>query len=117
MEKSISGDDNMLRLTRGSRTKMALGLIVGGLVGALIFWASALHGLGLFVLAGATAGASAGFFAHFYGRNVELRDVTITVPHLSELHFAVTPDSRAVAWQLFRTLHSHFNPAAVKFGW
>jgi hypothetical protein len=80
---------------------MVLGLAVGAAIGAAVFWASQFHGAGLYLLTGATAGAVAGLLVHAYSGSVGLKDVTITIPQLSELHFVVSPDNRLVAWRLF----------------
>lgn len=66
-----------------------------------MFGASQLHGAGLYLLTGATAGAVAGLLAHAYYGNVGLQDVTVTIPQLSELHFVVAPDNRLAAWRLY----------------
>jgi hypothetical protein len=81
--------------------RAALGLPIGAGVGAVIFWADKLHGPGLYVLTGAAAGAVAGLAVQAYGGSLDLEDVTISIPQLSELHFIVTPDNRQAAWQLF----------------
>jgi hypothetical protein len=80
---------------------MALGLVAGAAIGAIVFGASRLHGAGLFVLTGAAAGAVAGLLVYAYWGSVGLEDVTITIPQLSELHFKVAADNRLVAWQMF----------------
>lgn len=77
------------------------GLVVGALIGAIVFWASRLDGVALFILAGATAGTVAALLVHAYSQNLSLQGVTITIPQLSELHFVLAPDNRRVAWQLF----------------
>jgi len=85
----------------GRWSRMALGLPVGAAIGAAVFWAGQLHGAGLYLLTGATAGAVAGLLVHAYSGSVGLQDVTITIPQLSQLHFIVSPDNRLVAWRLF----------------
>jgi hypothetical protein len=89
-----------LRLS-GHWQQMALGLLAGLAVGAAVFGASQLHGAGLYLLTGAAAGAGAGLLLHAYSGNIELQDVTITIPQLSELHFMVASNNRLVAWRLF----------------
>lgn len=86
---------------RGRWARVVLGLVVGGAVGMVIYQGSRLTGRNLFVLCGATAGAVAAIVVHGYSRTVRLTDITISVPQLSELRFAVTKDSQQVAWKLF----------------
>lgn len=82
-------------------SRVALGLLVGAVVGFAVYGAGRLTGPGLFVLAGAAGGGSAAIVMQFYSRSVRLTDITITVPQFSELHFAVTRDSQQAAWKLF----------------
>lgn len=95
-----SGRAKRIHLT-GRWSRIGLGIVAGAAVGAAVFWASRLHGAGLFALTGAAAGAAAGLLVYTYGGSVGLDEVTITIPQLSELHFTVAPDNRLVAWQLF----------------
>ncbi len=81
--------------------RLVLGAVAGAIVGAIVFWASRGHGVVIFTLTGAAAGAAGGFLIYVYGASIGLEDVTITIPQLSELHFAVAPDTRLVAWRLF----------------
>ncbi len=81
--------------------RLVLGAAIGAAVGAVVFWASHGHGVALFTLTGAVAGAAGGLLIYAYGASIGLEDVTITIPQLSELHFAVAPDTRLVAWRLF----------------
>lgn len=82
-------------------TRVALGLLAGGIVGLAVYGAGRLTGPGLFILAGAAGGAAAAVVLQFYSRSVRLTDITITIPQFSELHFAVTRDSQEVAWKFF----------------
>ncbi len=78
-----------------------MGLLVGAAVGLAIYHGSLLSGRNLFILCGATAGGVAAIIVHGYGRTVRLTDMSISVPQLSELHFAITKDNQQVAWKLF----------------
>lgn len=89
-----------LRL-RSRWQQMVLGLLAGIAVGAAVFGARQLHGAGLYLLTGAVAGAVAGLLLYAYSGNIELQEVVINIPQLSELHFMVAPDNRLVAWRLF----------------
>lgn len=86
---------------RGRTGRVFFGLTVGGLVGAAMYQASTLTGRNLFVLAGATAGAVAVIIVQAYSRTARLTGVTLTIPQISEMHFAVTRHSQDVAWKLF----------------
>jgi len=84
---------------RWART--ALGLVVGAVVGLVVYQASRLTGRNLYILSGAVGGATAAAVVHGYSKAARLTDVTLTIPQFSELHFTVTKDSRLVAWKLF----------------
>jgi hypothetical protein len=101
IRKVLPMNSRMLARVSDRRARLVLGIAVGALTGGIVFWASRLGGWSLFVLAGAVAGAAAAVAVQFYGRAYELRDVTVSIPHLSELRFSVTRDSRLVAWRLF----------------
>jgi hypothetical protein len=108
-----------VKLRSSSRwTRIALGFTAGAGAGAVLFWASQLHGAGLFLLTGATAGAVAAVLIPAYSGSVGLQDVTITIPQLSELHFVVAPDNRLVAWRLFieTTTRVSTQPLAAESG-
>lgn len=75
--------------------------MVGAIVGAAVYQGSQLTGRSLYVLIGTTAGAVAAVVAHAYSTAIRLVDVTVSVPQFSSARFVVSPDSRAVAWQLF----------------
>ena len=82
-------------------TRALSGLIAGAIVGLAVYGAGRLTGPALFGLAGAAGGVAAALVFQFYGRNVKLTDITVTIPQFSELHFAITRDSQQVAWKLF----------------
>ena len=81
--------------------RVVVGLAAGAAVGIAVYGASRLSGPGLFALAGATGGIVAALVFQLYSRSVRLTDITLTVPQFSSLHFAVTRDTRQVAWKLF----------------
>jgi hypothetical protein len=80
---------------------VVIGLLVGAATGLAVFQGSRLTGPSLFVLCGTVAGGVTAVVIHGYARAIRLTEVTVEVPHLSELRFAVTRDNRQVAWQLF----------------
>ncbi|HEX2419327.1 MAG TPA: hypothetical protein VHJ83_14595, partial [Micromonosporaceae bacterium] len=85
----------------GRAARILFGLAIGALVGAAMYQASTLNGRNLFILAGATAGAVAVIIIQAYSRTARLTGVTLTIPQISEMHFAVTRYSQDVAWRLF----------------
>lgn len=89
------------RKWRSRRVRVALGVLVGAIVGLALFYASQLQGPGLFLLTGATAGGVGAIVVHGYSRSAQLSEVTVSVPQLSELRFVVTRDTKRVAWKLF----------------
>jgi hypothetical protein len=82
-------------------TRLCGGLLAGAIIGLAVYGADQLRGLSLFVLVGAVIGIAAMVILQFYSRTVRLTDITISVPQFSELHFAVTRESKLVAWKLF----------------
>src|SRR5205814_10678894 len=78
-----------------------LGLLVGAGVGFAVYQGSRLTGPGLFVLCGTTAGGVAAIVIQGYARTVRLTEITVSVPQFSELRFAVTQNTKQVAWRLF----------------
>jgi hypothetical protein len=77
------------------------GLVLGGLVGLAVFWASQLTGAGLYALCGTVAGGVAAAVFYGYSRTIHLTELTISIPQLTDLTFAVTPNNAGVAWRLF----------------
>jgi hypothetical protein len=86
---------------RTRNVRILLGLGMGAGVGIALFYARQLQGVGLFILTGAVAGAVAAVVEHSYRKGAQLTEVVVTVPHLSELRFVVTRDTKKVAWRLF----------------
>jgi hypothetical protein len=83
------------------RIRVLVGLAAGAIVGIAVYGASRLSEPWLFVLAGAAGGIFAVLVIQLYSQSAQLTDITLTIPQFSELHFAVTRDSRQVAWKLF----------------
>lgn len=80
---------------------VAIGLAAGALVGLAVYWGSRLSGLSLYMLCGTVAGGVAALAFYGYSRAVHLTELTVSVPHLTDLTFAVTPTNERVAWRLF----------------
>lgn len=87
--------------------KIATGLVAGAAAGLAVYYASQLQGRDLYLLAGATAGVVAAVVVHAYNSaGVQLTDVKVSVPQLSELNFVLTRDNQQVAWRLFKEMTS-----------
>jgi hypothetical protein len=83
-------------------SRLLVGAFLGCLVGLALYGASQIRGPGLFLLLGGVAGgAAATSVRRFSGRRVELSEVRLTIPQLSELRFVVGPDNRLVAWRIY----------------
>ncbi len=80
---------------------LVAGLGLGAVVGLAVYWGSHLSGVGLYVLCGTVAGGVAAVVFYGYSRTVHLTELTVSIPHLTDLTFAVTPNNERVAWQLF----------------
>lgn len=87
--------------TRGTSTRALSGIVAGALTGTALYIASRLEGEALFLVVGATAGLVSAFALQAYSRSVQLTEVTVTIPQLSELRFLVSRDGRQAAWKLF----------------
>src|ERR1700734_2991991 len=77
------------------------GLLTGALVGLAVYWGSQLTGAGLYTLCGTVAGGVAAMVFYAYSRSVQLTELTVSIPNLTDLTFAVTPSNAGVAWRLF----------------
>ncbi|HEY0532648.1 MAG TPA: hypothetical protein VGD29_13740 [Actinoplanes sp.] len=80
---------------------LGAGLVAGAIVGFAVYWGSRLHGAGLYVLGGTAAGGIAALVFYGYARTARLTQLKVSIPHLTDLTFAVTPTNEGVAWQLF----------------
>lgn len=90
-----------MRFVRALWFRLLVGLAGGAVVGGVVYQASRLTGLALFLLAGAAAGlAGAAIVGLYTGNSVRLSDVKVKVPQLSEWHFVLTHDHRKIARDL-----------------
>jgi hypothetical protein len=80
---------------------IAVAAVIGAIAGFVVFAVSQVTGRNLYIIIGAVAGAAAVFVPLRYWRNVQLTQVTTTVPLLGELTFAINNDARQVAWKLY----------------
>ncbi|GAB7040394.1 hypothetical protein JCM9533A_42440 [Catenuloplanes niger JCM 9533] len=80
---------------------LIVGLAAGAIVGLAVFWGSQLTGAALFALCGTVAGGIAALVIYAFARTVRLTELTVSVPNLTDLTFAVTPTNEGIAWRLF----------------
>src|ERR1700722_1534352 len=80
---------------------LLIGLLTGALVGLAVYWGSRLAGAALYTLCGTAAGGVAAMVFYAYSRSVRLTQLTVSIPNLTGLTFAVTPSNEGVAWRLF----------------
>jgi len=88
-------------ITNRRVVQIAAAAATGAIAGFAVFTISQVTGRNLYIIIGAVAGAAAIFVLQRYRRNVQLTQVTTTVPLLGELTFAVDNDARQVAWKLY----------------
>ncbi|MFI7426676.1 hypothetical protein ACIBPB_06785 [Micromonospora sp. NPDC049836] len=80
---------------------LGVGLVAGAVVGLAVYWGSRLHGPGLYTLCGTMAGGIAALVFYGYARSARLTELKVSIPHLTDLTFAVTSSNEGVAWRLF----------------
>lgn len=80
---------------------LVAGLVLGGLVGLTVYAVSQLTGAALYAVCGTVAGGVAAAVYFGYSRTLRLTELTISIPQLTDLTFAVTPNNQGIAWQLF----------------
>jgi hypothetical protein len=76
-------------------------MIVGAITGVVVFSITRVTGRSLFLITGSIAGAAAIIVLQLYWRTLQLTEVKIIVPQVSELTFVVNNDARQVAWKLY----------------
>jgi hypothetical protein len=86
---------------RAKWSRVVLGVVAGGWVGLAVYEGTRLTGPTLFLACGAVAGLISALVVYGANQTIRLTDVRISVPHFSEMHFAITKDSQLVAWKLF----------------
>lgn len=80
---------------------LAVGLVSGALVGLAVYGGSLLTGAALYALCGTAAGGVAAVALYAYTQTARLTELTVTVPNLTSMTFAVTRPNESVAWRLF----------------
>ena len=96
----------MLRLRYFLRASAVLiaGMTLGLLIGWLVFSVSTLSGRSLFLAEGALVGLVISAIAIAYNRGsgfLTLSEMTLNLPQLGEMKFAINLEYRRVAWKLF----------------
>ena len=91
----------MQSLSRKRIPQIIAAAAAGAIIGFLVYTISRVTGRNLDIILGAIAGAVAVVVIQQFWRKTRLTQVTITVPHLSELTFVVNDDARLVAWKLY----------------
>jgi hypothetical protein len=81
--------------------QLAAAAVIGAIIGFVIFTIAQVTGRNLYIIIGGVAGAAAVLVLQQYWRTVQLTEVKITVPQVSELKFVVNNDARQVAWKLY----------------
>jgi hypothetical protein len=74
---------------------------IGAIAGLVVFTISRITGRNLYIAIGGVAGAAAVLVLQRFWRTVQLTEVKVTVPQVSELTFIVNNDARQVAWKLY----------------
>jgi hypothetical protein len=88
-------------MTKDRFLRVAKWVLLGAATGILIFFGSRLPMPALFGILGAAAGLVVGLLLIGRRRAMRLTEVTVSVPQLSQMRFAVTQESQLVAWKLF----------------
>ena len=93
------------RITHNWIAQIIVGGIAGTIAGFIVYEVTRLTGRGLYMLIGGIAGAVLVFAVQRFWstarRTVQLTEVTLTLPVISELKFVVDDQARRVAWQLY----------------
>jgi len=92
----------MMKLIMSNRVaQVVIAAATGVIIGFLVFAISQVTGRNLYIILGGLAGAALALLLQRYWRRVQLTEVKITIPQMSELTFVVNNDARQVAWELY----------------
>ncbi|MGH8601561.1 MAG: hypothetical protein ACREXR_01890 [Gammaproteobacteria bacterium] len=91
----------MKLFSQSTIARLILAAIIGALIGLFAHFLRGINGYPLFIIIGAIAGVAIGSLIQLYLRTVRLTEITVTVPQLSQLTFAVNKDDKQTAWELF----------------
>lgn len=88
-------------MLRKRMVRVIIAALIGAVAGFVVYTVSRVTGRNLYIIIGVVAAVAAVFLLQWYRRTVQLTEVKITVPQLSELTFLVNNDARQVAWKLY----------------
>jgi hypothetical protein len=80
---------------------LVIGLVTGALAGLCVYGGGRLTGPWLYTFCGTVAGGVAALAFYAYRRTIRLTELTVSIPNVTNLKFAVTPSNEGVAWRLF----------------
>src|SRR5690348_5444232 len=84
------GIPSMKKLIMSNRmAQVVIAVAIGAIIGFLVFTISQLTGRNLYIILGGLAGAALAILLQRYWRRVQLTEVKITIPQVSELTFVV----------------------------
>jgi hypothetical protein len=103
------GKTNAFAVLVGRWYLLLAGILSGACVGGLIFAASQLNGLLLFVVVGGALGILVAAIYALTAGSVQLKEVQIGVPMNAQATFSIGQKDREVAWRLFVETTSHIS--------
>lgn len=93
---------NLLQPVFRSRTgRLAVAALCGALLGLLVYGLRDIEDRVLYLLVGALVAAAIAAVVELYRRHVDLTEVKISLPQVSQLTFVVDNDAKHTAWELF----------------
>lgn len=96
----------MWRWVRTSPLTFLAALAVGAASGGLVYAASLLSGVGLYVFGGAVAGVVGAAVYRWFTSSAAVAEVEVTIPQLSRVTFAVTKDHKVLAKRIVNQMAS-----------
>lgn len=96
----------MRRLARTHLLAFLVALAVGAASGGLIYVASLLSGVSLYLVVGAVAGLVVAAVLRWFSNSAAISEVEVTVPQLSKITFAVTKDHKVMARRIVNQMAS-----------
>ncbi len=84
-----------------SHRQVVIAAAIGAIVELVVFTISQVTARNLYIILGGLAGAALALVLQRYWLAVQLTEVKITIPQVSEMTFVVNNDARQVAWKLY----------------
>lgn len=94
------------RWSRHRGTLVAATLVAGMAVGALVYYASRLTGVSLYVLTGGVTAVLGAALWQWFTRSTAISEIEVTVPQFSKIKFAVTKDHKVLARRIVNQMTS-----------